>query len=61
MIGSEAALKKAIDWIAEQLRENPGTPRAALIDQASLRFGLSPAQGEFLFRQFLQSRNETPR
>ena len=58
--GSDPALKKAVEWIAEELRDNPGAAPWTLIDQASLRFALSPAQAVFLFRQLLQGRNETP-
>jgi hypothetical protein len=57
----EVGLRKAVEWITDQLRENPAANRSALIDEAGRRFDLSPLQAEFLFRQFLQSRNETPR
>jgi hypothetical protein len=51
MANLEVNVKKAVDWIAAQLRENPGADRSALVDQASQRFGLSPLQAEFLYRQ----------
>lgn len=54
MISLEAGVKKAVEWIAEQLRDNAGADRLALIDEASQRFGLSPLQTDFLYRQFLQ-------
>lgn len=54
MVTLEADVKKAVDWIAEQIRDAPDANRAALIDQASQRFGLSPLQAEFLYRQFLR-------
>jgi len=54
MIALEAGVKKAVEWITEQLRNNAGADRAALIDEASQRFGLSPLQTDFLYRQFLQ-------
>jgi hypothetical protein len=57
----EVGLRKAAEWISDQLRVNPAANRSVLIDQASQRFALSPLQAEFLFRQFLQGRNETPR
>jgi len=44
MANLEVNVKKAVDWIAAQLRENPGADRSALVDQASQRFGLSPLQ-----------------
>ena len=60
MINLEVGLRKAVEWITDQLGETPGANRPALIDQASQRFGLSPLQAEFLFRQFLPGTNETP-
>jgi hypothetical protein len=56
----EVGLRKAVEWISDRLRENPATNRSALIDEAGRQFDLSPLQAEFLFRQFLQGRNETP-
>jgi len=47
-------VKKAVDWIAEQIRQNPAADRSRLIDEASQRFGLSPLQAESLYRQFLR-------
>ena len=54
MISLEAGVKKAVEWTTEQLRNNAGADRVALIDEASQRFGLSPLQTDFLYRQFLQ-------
>ena len=48
----DAALKRAIEWMSDRLREEPDTHRGKLIDQASREFGLSPLQEEFLYRQF---------
>ncbi len=53
MVRLEADVKKAVNWITEEIREHPDSDRATLIDQASQRFGLSPLQAEFLYRQFL--------
>ena len=52
MIPLETGVKKAVDWIAERLRENAAADRLALIDEASQRFGLSPLQTDFLYSQF---------
>jgi hypothetical protein len=51
--GTDTALRRALEWIAGELRENPGARRLDLIDRASLQFGLSPAQAETLCRQLL--------
>jgi len=45
-----SALKKAIEWIAAEMKANPKANRLALIDQASARFHLSPLQAEHLYR-----------
>ncbi len=44
------ALKKAIQWISEQRQQDPGKKTAALVDEASFRFDLSPKDSEFLVR-----------
>ena len=46
----DSALKKAIEWIAAEMKANPKANRLALIDQASARFHLSPLQAEHLYR-----------
>lgn len=45
-----AALRNAVRWISEQTRDHPDRPLPALMDQAILRFDLSPADAEFLMR-----------
>ncbi|MDD9300879.1 MAG: hypothetical protein HUK40_00460 [Desulfobacter sp.] len=44
------ALKKAIQWISEQRKEDPLKTPAALADQAGFKFDLSPKDSEFLLR-----------
>jgi hypothetical protein len=48
----EVGLKKAVQWIDEQRTAEPERPMAKLIDEASLRFELSPLQADFLYRHF---------
>ena len=48
----EVGLKKAIQWIDEQRRENPKASMGSLIDEASRKFELSPIQADFLYRHF---------
>ncbi len=43
-------LRKAIKWIAEQRKENPGKGAQRLINEASLKFDLPPRDQEFLYR-----------
>jgi hypothetical protein len=52
MGNTDSALKKAIEWIASEMKANPKANRLALIDQASTRFHLSPLQAEHLYRHF---------
>jgi len=40
--------RRAVRWISDQLREKPQQPMASLLDQAMLRFDLTPAQCERL-------------
>ena len=52
MGNTDSALKKAIEWIASEMKVNAKANRLALIDQASTRFHLSPLQAEHLYRHF---------
>jgi len=52
MGNTDSALKKAIEWIASEMKVNSKANRLALIDQASTRFHLSPLQAEHLYRHF---------
>jgi len=49
--------KQAIQWIDEQLRENPKADRTRLVDEASRRFDLTPLDADFLWR-FLADRGK---
>ena len=49
-----AALRKAVQWISK-IREEGNTPLAILIDQACVRFNLSPKDSEFLNRFFTEA------
>jgi len=50
-----AALRRAVRWLSEQRSESPGANVAALIEQASMRFDLSPLEANFLFDQLVRS------
>lgn len=50
----DAAIKKAVDWIDEQLRDKPAADRMKLVDDASRRFDLSPLDADFLLRHIAQ-------
>jgi hypothetical protein len=48
-----AAIRKAVQWISKT-REEGTTPITSLIDQACVRFNLSPKDAEFLSRFFTE-------
>ncbi|MFP4194447.1 MAG: hypothetical protein ACOCQI_04295 [Desulfosalsimonas sp.] len=53
-------LRKAVKWISEVKKyEKPEAPHQELVEQAALRFDLSPADTEFLYR-FLRGEVEAP-
>jgi hypothetical protein len=49
-------LRKATAWIGEERKSNPDRNLAQLIEEACLKFDLSPADGEFLFRFFKEQK-----
>lgn len=48
-------VKKAIRWMSEELLNNPQKKRATAIKEAEIRFDLSPAECEFLSKNFGES------
>ncbi|PYM88229.1 MAG: hypothetical protein DME13_03030 [Candidatus Rokuibacteriota bacterium] len=54
MSAGEAPIKQAVKWIDDQLHDNPKSDRVKLIDEASRRFDLSPADEDFLFRHLAE-------
>ena len=50
------ALRKAVKWISSRLDETPGISAQKLVQEAVLRFDLSPKDGEFLI-QFYRKPN----
>ncbi len=43
-------LKKAVKFISEKRKENPGINLVKLVDEASFQFDLSPKDSQFLLR-----------
>ena len=41
-------LRKAVKWISEERKFNPGTQTSKLIEEACLKFDLSPMDAEYL-------------
>jgi hypothetical protein len=48
-------IKQAIKWISEESQENQGRDKYKLINDASIKFDLSPNEADFLFNFFCSS------
>jgi hypothetical protein len=46
------AVRKAVQWVSKMRGEGAKVPLASLIEQASIRFNLSPKDSDFLNRFF---------
>jgi len=47
-------LRKAVKWISDERKYNPGEKTSALIENACLKFDLSPMDAEYL-NKFLKN------
>ena len=50
----EAAIKTAMKWVDEKLRDHPDADRLRLINEAGRLFDLSPLEEDFLIRHMTQ-------
>jgi len=50
VVGNSELLTKAVAFISEELAENPKKNRHDLVDEAAMRFNLSPKEAESLLR-----------
>lgn len=46
-------LRRAVRWISDERVARPDVPLAKLVDEASMRFDLDPAQEEWLLHTFV--------
>lgn len=44
------SLRKAVKWISENRKATPDSPLQKLVNEATIRFDLSPMDGEFLIK-----------
>jgi hypothetical protein len=51
-------LRKAVKWISEERQSSPERNMAKLVEEASIKFDLSPADGEFLFKFFREQKDK---
>jgi hypothetical protein len=49
-------LRKAVKWISEERQSSSSKKLAKLVEEASVKFDLSPADGEFLFKFFKEQK-----
>jgi hypothetical protein len=45
-------LRSALKWLSDRRLDDPGAPRAKLIDEAALKFDLSPVEVDFLLQSW---------
>ena len=50
IVGNSELLSKAVAFITEELAENPQKNKHALVDEAAMRFNLSPKEAGSLLR-----------
>ncbi len=53
-MSGESGIKQAVRWLDDQLRDRPQADRLSLVDEASRRFDLSPADADFLYRHLAE-------
>jgi len=49
-------IRKAVKWISEERQSSPAKRLAKLVEEAGVKFDLSPADGEFLFNFFKEQK-----
>lgn len=51
-------IRKAVKWISSELDEHPDKPPLMLVQEAVLRFDLSPKDAEFLTNFYRQGKRD---
>lgn len=46
------SLRRAVKWISEELKADENQNKMKLINDATLKFDLSPSEGEFLYNMY---------
>ena len=52
LLSTSTNLQKAVAWLGKAMQQHPEKLRSKVIAEAELRFDLTPAECEFLHRQF---------
>ena len=55
LLTTSTSLQKAVVWIGETMRQHPEKQRGKVLAEAELRFDLTPAECEFLNRNFKEA------
>ena len=48
-------LRKAVKWVSDERQFNPGKESKTLIEEACMKFDLSPKEADFLLRHLLET------
>ncbi|HVO67399.1 MAG TPA: hypothetical protein VMT12_13065 [Syntrophales bacterium] len=54
------SIRKAVKWISGELQDDPNKPIKKLINNAVLRFDLSPKDAEFLTEFYSKDKTDSP-
>ncbi len=46
------SLRRAVQWISEELKMNENQDKMKLLNEATMKFDLSPSEGEFLYNMY---------
>ena len=49
-------LRRAVKWVSEERKYNPDKEQKALIEEACVKFDLSPLDADFLLRKLLEQK-----
>jgi hypothetical protein len=49
-------LRRAVKWVSEERKYNPEKEQKALIEEACVKFDLSPLDADFLLRKLLEQK-----
>jgi hypothetical protein len=49
------SIRSALKWLSERRQEEPAAARGKLIDEAALRFDLSPVEVDFLLNHWKEA------
>jgi hypothetical protein len=49
-------LRRAVKWVSEERQYNPGKESKTLIEEACMKFDLSPKGAEFLLRYLIEKK-----